>query len=101
MPVLILTARDRWSEKVAGFDAGADDYLTKPYSPRELLLRIKKILARTQPEVEPPVTTTVSTPWKLKIEPRLVSKKAVHSSSVSLEPSYRYACVAVQSGMYA
>ena len=33
-------------------------------------------MARTQPEVEPPVTTTVSTPWKLKIEPRLVSKKA-------------------------
>jgi two-component system, OmpR family, response regulator len=31
MPVLILTARDRWSEKVAGFDAGADDYLTKPF----------------------------------------------------------------------
>ena len=31
VPVLILTARDRWSEKVAGFDAGADDYLTKPF----------------------------------------------------------------------
>ena len=31
MPVLILTARDRWSEKVAGFDAGADDYVSKPF----------------------------------------------------------------------
>lgn len=38
-PVLILTARDRWSEKVAGFDAGADDYLTKPFHPEELLTR--------------------------------------------------------------
>ena len=36
-PVLILTARDRWSEKVAGFDAGADDYLTKPFHTEELL----------------------------------------------------------------
>ena len=39
MPVLILTARDRWSEKVAGFDAGADDYLTKPFYMEELLAR--------------------------------------------------------------
>jgi CheY-like chemotaxis protein len=35
-PVLILTARDRWSEKVAGFDAGADDYLTKPFPSRRI-----------------------------------------------------------------
>src|SRR6202012_1948648 len=37
MPVLILTARDRWSDKVAGFDAGADDYLAKPFYTEELL----------------------------------------------------------------
>merc|ERR1711916_387670 len=40
-PVLILTARDRWSEKVAGFDAGADDYLTKPFYTEELLARVR------------------------------------------------------------
>jgi len=40
-PVLILTARDRWSEKVAGFDAGADDYLTKPFHTEELLARLR------------------------------------------------------------
>ena len=39
-PVLILTARDQWSEKVAGFDAGADDYLTKPFHTEELLARL-------------------------------------------------------------
>jgi len=46
MPVLILTARDNWSEKVAGIDAGADDYLTKPFHPEELLLRIQALLRR-------------------------------------------------------
>jgi two-component system OmpR family response regulator len=46
MPVLILTARDRWSEKVAGFDAGADDYLTKPFITEELLARLRALLRR-------------------------------------------------------
>lgn len=45
-PVLILTARDRWSEKVAGFDAGADDYLTKPFHTEELLARLRALLRR-------------------------------------------------------
>ena len=45
-PVLILTARDRWSEKVAGFDAGADDYLTKPFITEELLARLRALLRR-------------------------------------------------------
>ena len=39
MPVIILTARDRWSDKVAGMDAGADDYLAKPFHMEELLAR--------------------------------------------------------------
>jgi two-component system OmpR family response regulator len=47
MPVLILTARDRWSEKVAGFDAGADDYLTKPFITEELLARLRALLRRS------------------------------------------------------
>jgi two-component system OmpR family response regulator len=46
MPVLILTARDRWSEKVAGFDAGADDYLTKPFHTEELLARLRALVRR-------------------------------------------------------
>jgi two-component system OmpR family response regulator len=46
MPVLILTARDRWSEKVAGFDAGADDYLTKPFYTEELLARLRALMRR-------------------------------------------------------
>jgi two-component system, OmpR family, response regulator len=56
MPVLILTARDRWREKVAGFDAGADDYLTKPFHTEELLARLRALLRRAtghaRPELE-------------------------------------------------
>ena len=46
MPVLILTARDRWHEKVAGIDAGADDYLAKPFHSEELLARLRALLRR-------------------------------------------------------
>jgi two-component system OmpR family response regulator len=46
MPVLILTARDRWSDKVAGFDAGADDYVAKPFFMEEVLARIRALLRR-------------------------------------------------------
>lgn len=45
-PVLILTARDQWSEKVSGFDAGADDYLTKPFHTEELLARLRALVRR-------------------------------------------------------
>lgn len=46
MPVLILTARDNWHEKVAGIDAGADDYLTKPFHTEELLARLRALIRR-------------------------------------------------------
>ena len=46
MPVLILTARDNWHEKVAGIDAGADDYLTKPFYMEELLARLRALIRR-------------------------------------------------------
>ena len=44
MPVLILTARDRWSDKVQGFDAGADDYVAKPFHIEEILARLRALL---------------------------------------------------------
>jgi two-component system, OmpR family, response regulator len=46
-PVLILTARDRWSDKVAGFDAGADDYVAKPFHMEEVLARIRALVRRS------------------------------------------------------
>lgn len=46
MPVLILTARDRWSDKVAGIDAGADDYVAKPFHIEEVLARVRALIRR-------------------------------------------------------
>jgi two-component system, OmpR family, response regulator len=46
MPVLVLTARDRWHEKVAGFDAGADDYVAKPFRMEEVLARVRALVRR-------------------------------------------------------
>ncbi|MGH8775445.1 MAG: response regulator transcription factor [Jiangellaceae bacterium] len=48
-PILMLTARDAVSDRVAGLDAGADDYLTKPFALEELLARVRALLRRTQP----------------------------------------------------
>ncbi len=47
MPVLVLTARDRWSDKVSGIDAGADDYVTKPFHVEEVLARVRALIRRS------------------------------------------------------
>src|ERR1700761_285709 len=65
MPVLILTARDRWSDKVAGFDAGADDYLAKPFYTEELLARLRALLRRAAG-----IATAEIEIGKLRIDPR-------------------------------
>ena len=50
VPILMLTARDGVPNRVAGFEAGADHYLVKPFAPEELLVMVKTLLRRTQPE---------------------------------------------------
>jgi two-component system phosphate regulon response regulator PhoB len=50
LPIIMLTARAEEGDKLNGFDAGADDYLTKPFSPKELLARIRALLRRRAPE---------------------------------------------------
>ena len=52
-PVLMLTAKAQEAEKVMGLDMGADDYVTKPFSPRELRARVRALLRRATPESEP------------------------------------------------
>jgi len=50
VPILMLTARDEEPDRVVGLEVGADDYLTKPFSPRELVARMKAIFRRTEPQ---------------------------------------------------
>ena len=57
MPVLILTARDLWSDKVAGIDAGADDYLAKPFHMAELLARVRALIRRSAGRADPVLTS--------------------------------------------
>jgi DNA-binding response OmpR family regulator len=52
VPIVMVTAKDSEADKVTGLELGADDYVTKPFSPRELVLRIKKLLGRTRPADE-------------------------------------------------
>ncbi|MGE0420997.1 MAG: response regulator transcription factor [Reyranellaceae bacterium] len=53
MPVLILTARGRWSEKMAGFNAGADDYMTKPFEMQEVVYRLRALIRRASGHAQP------------------------------------------------
>jgi two-component system OmpR family response regulator len=56
VPILMLTARDDDVDKIIGLEVGADDYLTKPFNPRELVARVKSILRRAAPARRPPET---------------------------------------------
>ena len=60
LPILVLTARDSVSERVAGLDAGADDYLPKPFALEELLARMRALLRRTVPDNAESVAMTFS-----------------------------------------
>ena len=78
-PVLILTARGAWSEKVAGFDAGADDYLTKPFHTEELLARLRALLRRSAGHAAPSLSC-----GGLRLDPRAAR------ASVDGEPLLHY-----------
>jgi two-component system OmpR family response regulator len=78
MPVLILTARDNWSEKVAGIDAGADDYLTKPFHMEELLARVRALIRRSAGQA-----TSVLTCGALRLDTR-TSRVSVNGQAITL-----------------
>ncbi|HQJ15591.1 MAG TPA: response regulator transcription factor [Candidatus Omnitrophota bacterium] len=59
IPIIMLTAKRQESDKVVGLELGADDYMTKPFSPRELLARIKAVLRRTQERKQLPDILTI------------------------------------------
>ncbi|MBW9086396.1 response regulator transcription factor [Rhizobium wenxiniae] len=86
LPVLILTARGNWEERVEGIDAGADDYLAKPFQMPELLARLRAIIRRSQGKAAP-----VMQAGRLKLDPRAKSA-SVDGLPVELTP-LEYRCL--------
>jgi two-component system OmpR family response regulator len=80
LPVLMLTARGEEADRILGIEMGADDYLVKPFSPRELLARIKSILRRTRalpPNLKPDTQRClVFAGWKLDTATRVLTSPA-------------------------
>jgi DNA-binding response OmpR family regulator len=73
VPVLMLTARDDEADVLVGLGVGADDYMTKPFSPRELVARIRALLRRVERRPEPPGEATELGPLRLDPASRRVS----------------------------
>ncbi|SEP29819.1 response regulator transcription factor [Amycolatopsis saalfeldensis] len=69
LPILVLTARDTVSDRVSGLDAGADDYLPKPFALEELLARLRALLRRAVPDTEPGETSEVLSFADLTLDP--------------------------------
>ena len=78
VPVIMLTAKDSEIDKVVGLEIGADDYVTKPYSSRELLARIKAVLRRGQEPEELMPATLESGPVRMDVERHVVSVNGTH-----------------------
>jgi len=74
VPILMLTALSETDSRIAGLEAGADDYLPKPFDPRELILRINNILRRGGPQQAPKVEQIVFGPYTFQIARRELKK---------------------------
>jgi two-component system OmpR family response regulator len=85
-PVLILTARGNWSERVEGIDAGADDYLVKPFQMEELLARLRAIVRRSSGQASPIISAGI-----LRLDARTKSV-TIDGSPVELSPM-EYRCL--------
>jgi two-component system response regulator RegX3 len=79
VPVIMLTAKDSEIDKVVGLEIGADDYVTKPYSSRELLARIKAVLRRGQEPEELMPSTLEAGPVRMDVERHVVTVNGEHT----------------------
>ena len=82
LPILMLTARAMEQDKISGLEAGADDYLTKPFSPKELAARIKAVLRRRAPQLSGDAVETEG----LRLDPA-TRRISVQGKRVELSPS--------------
>ncbi len=83
VPVIMLTARGEEIDRVAGLTLGADDYVVKPFSPRELVARVKAVLRRTSPAAKKEKTLLIHGVVRLDLEKR---RLLVNNQTVSLTP---------------
>ena len=79
VPVIMLTAKDSEIDKVVGLEIGADDYVTKPYSSRELLARIKAVLRRNSEPEDLVPSTLESGPVRMDVERHVVTVNGTHA----------------------
>ncbi len=93
-PVIMLTARTQQQDRIQGLDAGADDYLPKPFDPDELLARVRAVLRRTETSPQPAAESITIGSVRVNPPPAKPGAAAVQSSSLSTDfdllemPSY-------------
>jgi DNA-binding response OmpR family regulator len=97
VPILMLTGRANEADKVRGLDTGADDYLTKPFSPAELLARVRALLRRSNPLVAPPSTPFQVGPLEIDLSRGRLTVDG-HEVPVTRSEVAIIACLAVQAG---
>ncbi|MEY2986937.1 MAG: hypothetical protein RJB13_458 [Pseudomonadota bacterium] len=87
IPVILLTAKSQESDKIDGFEAGADDYITKPFSPKELILRVQALLRRATPVGSPPATEAgISLPQTPEVLTDVSEEKLIVIGPISIFP---------------
>ena len=84
-PVIMLTARTEENDRIVGLELGADDYVTKPFSPRELVARVKAVLRRAEPSEEGDPDRLVTGPIVIDLARRTVSREGVPLDLTVLE----------------
>ena len=87
IPIVMLTAMGEDMDRIVGLEMGADDYLAKPFNPRELLARIKAVLRRSQPQDEPPAEIGVAHYYFAQWQLDMLRRELVDSAGIGISLS--------------
>lgn len=90
IPVILLTAKSQESDKIDGFEAGADDYITKPFSPRELLLRVQALLRRSNAPSPSQIPFPMHMPGETSANPSTSDRSSGLEKTISVGPLLIY-----------